>query len=266
MAEIFFPQLGTGVVAQYPIRKSRFFRTIKNILPDGRMILLPDTSAGRLQWELNYSNISGNDAEALQAHFRICNGPFRRFTFLDPTENLLSFSCDFDATVWLKGNSIQVENAISDPLGGQQGFRLTNNSQASADLYQILAIPTSFFYCLSVYVRTSATSQLSLFRRGQNDNHRETYASKPYWTRVSLRGALAEQTSTLSTGLTLAPGQQVEVFGIQLEAQLAASEYRPTNLKGGVHSNAHLGMEELVLTAEGPDSYSTTVFVESAEQ
>ena len=265
MAEIFFPQLAVGAVTQYPVRKTRFFRTIKNILPDGRLILLPDRSARRVEWELTYNNISAQDAEALQSHFRICSGPFRSFVFLDPTENLLPFSSNLNAPVWLQSNQIQIEDGIADPLGGGQGFRLTNRSQVAADLYQALEVPTYFAYCLSVYVRSSDTSSIELFLRSENDSRIRECTCNSSWTRVSAQARLSEQSYELSTGLTLAPGQQLEIFGPQLEPQVAASGYRTTGARSGIYRSAHLRLNELLLTAEGPDLYSTTIILESAE-
>ena len=181
------------------------------------MILLPDRSARRVEWELTYNNISAQDVDALQSHFRICSGPFRSFVFLDPTENLLPFSNSLSAPVWLQSNQIQIEDGIADPLGGEQGFRLTNNGQAAADLYQALDIPTYFAYSLSVYVRSSETSQIGLFFRSENDSRIQEYTCSSSWARLSAQAKLSQQSHELSTGFTLAPGQQMEIFGPQLE-------------------------------------------------
>src|ERR1700761_8140534 len=101
MASLFYPQLTSGAVAQYPIRKIRSVRTIKNVLLDGSMILFSDPDGAQLLWELSYTGLSDVDVQALQAHFNSCVGPFHAFTFIDPTDNMLVSSSDLTAAPWV---------------------------------------------------------------------------------------------------------------------------------------------------------------------
>jgi len=59
------------------------------------------------------------------------------------------------------------------------------------------------------------------------------------------------------------PGQQVTVYGLQLEAQLQPSRYRPTRGMGGVYSNAHWAVDELPVMAQAPNLFSTSFSIET---
>ena len=265
MANSFFPQLSVGAVAQYPLRKVRSYRTIKNVLSDGRLIVLPDRAAKRVAWHLSYVNLTADDIKALQSHFRFCQGPLQTFTFLDPTGNLLSFSDKLSASVWLQANQIQVQAGFSDTLKTQNAVRLTNTGQSTSDLYQALSLPANYSYCFSAYVRSDLFGTLALFRRTQTVVATESFTFGSSWRRIYLTGSLLDQGSNLQVGLTLQPGQQVEICGMQLEPQLAPSEYRSTDERCGIYSEARYGMNELLIRADGYNLYSTELLVESSE-
>lgn len=265
MDEIFFPQLSSGTLAQYPLRKIHTCRTIKNVMADGRLILLPDPSARKVQWNLNYSNISADDLQTLQAHFRLCSGPFRSFTFLDPAGNLLSWSSDLKNATWLEQNQIQVSAGVADPFGGQNAFRLTNVGQAVSNLYQTIAAPSYFVYSFSCYLRSTSAATTNLFLKGEQSSQEQVFSCDSVWRRVAVRSNLQEQSFGLSAGIMLSPGQAIEVFGFQLEPQPAPSAYRVTGVASGIYPSAHFAMNELVVSAEAPGVYSARVVVEAVE-
>ncbi len=118
MANLYFPQLTSGALAQYPIKKTRLVRTIKNVLPDGSMVLLADPGGARLLWQMAYTSLSTVDVGALQAHFEACVGPYHAFTFIDPTDNMLVSSFDLTATGWQTSSLIQLSAGMADPDGG----------------------------------------------------------------------------------------------------------------------------------------------------
>src|SRR4051794_20474681 len=139
MADLFYPQLTSGALAQYPLRKTRIARTIKNILPDGNMIVLPDSGARRTIWQLQYSNLSFADIQALQSHFKACKGPLSAFTFIDPTGNMLVSSTDLTTAVWQKSSLLQIQTGTTDPFGGTTAQTITNYGQNTQELNQTTA-------------------------------------------------------------------------------------------------------------------------------
>jgi hypothetical protein len=264
MPDLYFPQLQSGALAQYPIRKTRTVRTIKNVLADGSMILQADPDGARLTWNLSYTELSAEDVGALQAHFAACAGPLRAFTFIDPTDNMLVSSSDLTNPVWQIPAVVQVLPGMADPVGGSAAVRFTNTGQSQQEILQtIAAAPAGFQYCFSFYILCATESTVTI-RRGLTAPAITTVAIGANWRRVVSSGRLADSGTSFTVGIGLAPGQQVEIYGLQLEAQQAPSRYRPTMQSGGVYSMAHWGTDQLVVTAQAPDQFSTSFSIETS--
>jgi hypothetical protein len=264
MGNLYFPQLSSGAVAQYPIRKVRLTRTVKNVLADGSMIVYSDPDGGRLIWELSYTDLSTADSEAIRAHFDACVGPFRAFTFIDPTENMLLWSADLRTSAWQNSSLIDVVPGAGDPEGGSTGFLLTNTGQSNQEISQEIIVPANFQYCLSLYAASAQASTITVLRRGNSTEERTSVRVAPSWTRVVSSGQLNDAGTNLAVGISLAAGQRVQLYGIQLEAQLAPSRYRPTTQTSGVFRNAHWAVDQLTVIAEAPNLFSTSFSIEAA--
>ncbi|MFL6352384.1 MAG: hypothetical protein ACJ74Z_11120 [Bryobacteraceae bacterium] len=264
MDKLYFPQLASGAVAQYPIRKMRVARTIKNVLPDGTMILYSDPDAARLLWGLSYTNLSSGDVEAIQSHFKNCVGPFRAFTFIDPTDNMLLSSSDLRSAVWQTSSHINITPGAGDPVGGSSAFILTNTGQADQAISQVVHVRASYQYCLSVYVNSDQASMITLIRSGSFTEKRTSVPIKQGWHRVVSSGRLNDPGEIFTVAISLMAGQQLEIYGVQLEAQISPSRYRPTMETAGVFPNAHWGIDELTVIAEAPNLFSTSFSIETA--
>jgi hypothetical protein len=264
MGKLYFPQLLSGAVAQYPIRKLRFARTIKNVLPDGSMILYPDPDAARLVWELSYKSLSTSDAGAIQTHFNACVGPFHAFTFIDPTENMLLFSSDLRAVAWENSSVIELTPGAGDPDGGSAAFIITNRGQSSQEIRQSLPVPANYQYCFSLYASSAQNSTITLIRRGNSTEQSTTVAVGPSWSRVVSSGRLDDHGANFTVAISFIEGQQLQLYGVQLEAQVAPSRFRPTTEAGGIFPNAHWAVDRLTVIADAPNLYSTSFTIEAA--
>jgi hypothetical protein len=228
------------------------------------MILSTDPAGGRLIWQLAYTELSTADTEALQSHFNACAGPYHGFTFIDPTENMLVSSNDLTAPVWTTSSVIHISRGVSDPVGGASAFTVTNTGQTIQEISQTLAVPANYQYCFSLHAVSAQPSEIVLSRRGMAATESMSFSIGPNWTRLISSGRLNDSGTSVTAEISLAPGQQVGIYGIQLEAQVAPSRYRPTAQSGGVHANAHWGVDELMITADAPNLYSTTFTIETA--
>jgi hypothetical protein len=264
MGNLFFPQLSTGALVQYPIRKARLARTIKNVLPDGSMILFADPAGARLVWQLVYTELSAFDIEALQAHFSACVGPYYAFTFIDPTDNMLVSSVDLTATAWQTSSLISVSLGQTDPYGGTAAIAAINTGQATQSITQTLNVPANYQYCFSLYAASHEPSELTLIRKGLTDEQNMVAAIGSGWTRIISSGQLNDSGTSLTVAITLAPGQQVNLYGLQLEPQVSPSRYRATAQSGGVYANAHWAVDQLTISADGPNLFSTSFSIETA--
>lgn len=264
MASLFYPQLTSGAIAQYPIRKLRLARTVKNVLPDGSVISFSDPGGARLIWELAYVELGDADVQALQDHFQACLGPFHAFTFIDPTDNMLAASSDMAAAPWVRPSSIHIVSGAADPTGGTAAFTVTNTGQASEGITQILQAPSGYQYCFSIYAMSADPSAVTMLLQGAAAQQSTSMPVGSNWTRIVAGGKLNDSGVGLTAGLILEPGQQVQLYGPQLEAQVVPSRYRPTQATGGVYANAHWGVDQLSITAVAPDLSSTAFSIETS--
>jgi hypothetical protein len=264
MANLVFPQLSSGAMAQYPIRKRTSIGTVKNLLADGSMLVAADPGSAHLVWTLAYANLPTVDMQALQGHFQACSGPFRGFTFLDPTDNLFSYGADLTQPCWITPAGVTIETGLPDPTGGSSAFRFTNTTAVSQCISQTLAVPVSFQYCFSIYASSVDCQSCTLIRTSANTEQSNVCQLTQAWSRISSSGALLDTGFDLTAGVVLAAGQSVLLFGPQLEPQFAPSRYRPTYSNSGLYVNAHWAQPELVFTAEGPNLFSTSFSIETS--
>jgi hypothetical protein len=264
MAELIFPQLSSGAMAQYPIRKQMSIRTIKNLLADGTMLVAPDRGSQRLVWTLTYLDLPVADLQAIQNHFEACGGAFRGFTFVDPTENLLTFSADLTQAIWITAPGLSVEAGLADPNGGTGAFVLTNAGATTQSISQTLAAPAQFQYCFSMFVSSATSAECTLSRKSANDFQSTICAVGPQWSRISSNGVLRDTGLGLTVSLDLASGQSISVYGPQLEPQFAPSRFRPTFSSAGLYPNAHWAVSELIFTPESPNLFSTSFSIETS--
>lgn len=264
MGSLFFPQLSSGAMAQYPIKKTLLARTIKNVLSDGNMILLADPDGAHLIWQLAYSELSVVDVDALQSHFSACVGSYRAFTFLDPTDNLLVSSSDVTTAAWQTSSLIHLSSGLADPMGGVAAFTAINAGMGNELISQTLNIPANYQYCFSLYVASNESGEITLLRQGLSAQENTIVAIGPTWTRVNSSGQLNDAGTNLTVSISLAPGQQVGLYGPQLEPQIAPSRYRSTAQTGGVYANAHWGIDQLTIFADAPNLFSTSFTIETA--
>jgi hypothetical protein len=264
MGNLFFPQLSSGALAQYPIKKARLARTIKNVLSDGSIIAFADPAGARLVWQMVYTELSTSDVQALEEHFSACLGPYHAFTFIDPTDNMLVSSVDLTATAWQSSSLINVSPAQADPNGGTAAFSVVNTGQADQTITQTLSVPSNYEYCLSMYAAADGPDKLTLIRKGVSAEQDTLVAIGPSWTRVIASGRLDDSGKNFTAGISLAPGQKVTLYGLQLEPQAAPSRYRATAQSCGVYQNAHWGVNELTISADAPNLFSTYFTIETA--
>ena len=123
-----YPQLATGAISHFPVRKRIQLRTVVNRGADGSYIKASDPAATTTAWELNYSDLTDGEAATLQQFFIDAEGQLNDFTFLDPVGNLLASSDLFNAAVWEKDPLLDVASGLDDPRGSKLAWRLKNTA------------------------------------------------------------------------------------------------------------------------------------------
>jgi hypothetical protein len=259
-----FPQLSTGASGLYPLTRQTKLRTVVNTLGDGRTVVYSDPDAAWKTWELRAQGLSTTEWQAIEALFQAVSGQWQPFTFLDPAGNLLADSEEPSAGAWTNGALIQFTPGIADPLGTTRATRAVNAGQTAEAVAQSLNVPGNFHYCLSTWARTSGGSGVTLTASTTGASAAALFTLTAAWQRVSLPVSLGQATESVTFGAQLDAGATVDLFGLQVEAQQAASDYKKTGTQGGVYSNARFAADNLTVRAQSTDVYDATIRIVSS--
>ncbi len=260
-----FPQLVTGASALYPVTKNSIQRTVVNSLGDGSTVVLADPDAAAAAWELKAQGMTLAEWTAIETLFQATSGMWQTFTFLDPAGNLLAQSENLAAGAWTNGALIELTTGISDPLGTTRATRVVNTGLAAESAAQTLNVPGNFEYCMSVWARTTGGSSVTLSLSTTGASLQKTFALTTAWSRIALAGNLAQSTTSATFAAQLAPGATVDLFGMQVEAQLGPSDYKQTQEQGGVYAKARFAQDSLTVTAQGTDVYDAAIQIVDTE-
>jgi hypothetical protein len=263
---LIFPQLVTGASALYPLKKTSIQRTVVNTLDSGATVVFADPDGAAMAWELHAAGLTGAEANAIETLFQATSGMWQTFTFLDPTANLLLQSEDLSATAWTNGALIQLTAGIDDPLGTARATRVINAGGAPEAVAQALPVPGNFQYCLSTWARSIAGSTITLEQSTAGGSVTKTFSLTGEWTRIVLSGNCGLSAPVSVTfAARLEAGGSMDLFGMQLEAQLGASDYKQTGASGGVHGKARFAEDSITVTAQGTDVYDAVVKIVDTE-
>jgi len=256
---LYYPQLSSGSIGQFPITRRTVTRTFTNDLVDGNTIRMADSGAEQVQWQLQYSGLTDTEWSSIEQFFQGVQGRLTTFTFLDPTDNLLMWSEDWTQPVWTADPLLQVLLGVADPLGRNGAVQLTNTAQTTQRVLQTIAGPSWFQYCFSIYLRSDspATVNLVITSQGQDALHAVSIGSA--WSRAVTTTILPVQQDGISFGLQLPAGIRADAFGAQVEAQLAAGSYKKNIDRGGVYSATRFDSDSLVQTTGAQNQNSCSV-------
>ena len=249
-----FPQLASGALTQFPVKKQQRQRTVVNTSADGYDIRLDDPPAAETLWTLQYSNLSDAEIQALAAFFTSTEGSLQPFTFLDPAANLLAWSEDLANAVWTKDPQLTIAANVADPLGGKSAFTFTNAGAGSQGVSQTLNAPPTYPYALSVYARSQSAAALTI----QIGTNSIVFSLTPDWQRFSLTGSAAANASAVELQFQISGAASADIFGPQAEAQLAPSVYKKSTT-GGVYQNARFHDDVFTYTTTDVNRHSATV-------
>ncbi len=242
-----FPQIGAGAMAQFPLHRKRQWRAITNVMESGELISLPDSKGGQIEWRLSYQELTDAEVATLTGLFATTAGEAGSFGFVDPFANLLGWSEDLSQPDWQLGQ-LAVAGGFSDPVGTLRAWNIQNGNAAEQTLAQTLGIPGEYAACFSAYVRSDSAGMIGIARGVARIN----VPVGPQWKRIqnSRKGTSGAAQSTFS--LAIAAGSTVRMFGLQVEAQPWPSPYRPTGVAAGILEETRFGSGQLAVTSTAP--------------
>jgi hypothetical protein len=254
MSRLVYPQLGSGALSQYPLRKTRRARTLINEAADGTSVRLSDPAGETTEWQLEYAEISDEEAAALEELFGAAEGSLLGFTFLDPSANLLAWTDRLDDEVWQKDPLLTLSDGATDPRGGTRAWGVRNSGPAGQGIGQTLQVPGEYRYCFSIYAR-SATPATVRLKVGEESAERVVSSG---WGRIVYAASGAAGSDSVRFGVEIPAGTAVELWGPQVEAQGGAGVYRAST-RGGVYNDSHFRDDVFRVTRSGFNRNSCTV-------
>jgi hypothetical protein len=253
VSTLYFPQLATGNISQFPGRKYVMQRTVVNRAPGNRAVKMADPEAATKRWDLRYSGLTDAELGALQDLFIACEGRLRSFVFPDPFGNLLRWTEDLSKSVWQ--GSLQISGGIEDPNGQTSAWRLTNAAQASLSLTQSVDAPGWYRYAFSSWVRSNSTAAVTLRLENDEGVVAVRYPVSADWKRIYASGEIPGSAEEIRCCIEVPAACAVDVFGPQLEAQAGASGYRKATGTSGVY-RTRFDQDDFECVSNGLDNNS----------
>ncbi len=260
---LYYPQLSTGAVSQFPITRRTNIPTISNVLPSGDSIRMSDPGGAAVRWQLQYSSLTDDEWTPIEQLFEAVQGRLVTFTFLDPLDNLLMWSEDWTKPVWSADPLLDVSAGAADPLGGNAAMQITNTAQTTQRIVQAIAGASWFRYCCSFYLRSDTAAAIEIVSSAAGQESLAAVQVGTSWTRVMKSDSLTLHEDGISFGLQLPAGVRVYAFGAQAEPQPAAGYYKKTTDRAGVYPHARFDSDSLTLTTDAPNHNSCVVSVVS---
>ena len=254
-----FPQLATGAPALYPVTRMSLTRTVSNVLADGSTVVFADPDAETKEWELRAAEMTLNEWTAIDTLFQAVAGRFGTFTFLDPMGNLLLRSEEFGDPAWTNSPLIQLTPGVGDPLGTTRATQAVNAASVTGAIVQTLTVPGNFRYTLTVWAKTTGVSNVTLSAATSGGAAARNCALTGQWGRYALDVDFGLNTESVVFGVELEVGAIVDLFGMQVEAQPGASNYKRTGSSGGLYAQARFAEDDLMATAKGTDRFDSVI-------
>jgi hypothetical protein len=247
----YFPQLTSGAVCQLQTGRAMHTRTVLNRLADGSHIAYQPMGGGWNEWSIRLDELTADETAALRSLHAACQGRVRTFVFFDPLANLLRRSNELDHIVWDRDPALTLWGGIAGPVAGSSAWSILNAGAAAQRMTQAITAPSSFYYCLSAWLRGAAGTHADLVVSGAADQRRRLPLDGT-WRRVHLTAAPSGSADLVRFGIELPAGGQVDCFGFQAEAQTNPGPYKVTTSHGGVYAAARFGDDALTLVLTGP--------------
>jgi len=251
---LLYPQLVSGAVAQFPLRRSYSWAHVTNLQEDGSRYSESATENPFFTWQLRYDHLTLAEAEALKAFFESTRGRLGTFTFLDPAGNLLAWSEDLSKPFWESSAGL-----AHSEFDSESGPSFDLSSAGSATLSQTVPCPATALLCWSMLARANQPNGMQLALWDASGRVEQTFSIDGQWRRifVTQQGTGASLNKTVE--VSLLAGSQAQVAHLCLSAQPAPGAYAATSQLGGIYPNARFDQDALLVIASGPNDFSCAV-------
>jgi hypothetical protein len=257
---LFYPQLLSGAIAQFPLRRTYSVSNVTNLQEDGSRFRATGVDPAWVSWELRYDSLTGSEMDALRSFFEVAQGRQKTFTFLDPAGNLLAWSEDLSQAVWEK--SPLVSAAALDSERGK-AFRLSSGGAGAARISQLLACPASALLCFDLWARVEETGGVRLAISDSSGRVERGIALDRKWRRCFVAQQGAGDSLGKTVELTFAEGFQVEVAQLSVSPQRGAGNYVRSGGVSGILTATRFDQDSLTISATDENSFACVVQLRS---
>lgn len=223
--------LSTGALARYPMARSRKYATKQIDFADFSRQTAPLLSTALMNWDVTLAQLTDSEIADCSAFFDAQQGSYGTFTFIDPWDNLLKYSEEFENSVWLSGGAggmyvgenylLNSQNFSQSSWGvsntGSSNATITPNSQTapdgtvtaseiafpsvpntSGDFSQVLQVTTppvvpSQEFTFSIWIKGAAACSIILLLQDSpyTQAHGLTVSVTTSWQRLSVTGTFS---------------------------------------------------------------------------
>jgi len=126
---------------------------------------------------------------------------------------------------------------------------------------QSTQIAGSLQTCFSVFLRADAPVSVTISRSAGTASCSQAISVATQWARYSVRNGFAGITDASSYSISIPSLGSVSMFGPQVEAQRIPCAYIPTTSARAVYPTARFEMDELTITAIGPNRNICDIYI-----
>lgn len=243
---IHFPQLSSGAVVQLPVRQQRLFRTVRTVCEDGTVSRWSDAGHRFARWDLRFVDLSSEETQALLMLFESVEGKLGEFVFYDPIANLLCWSEDLSKPVWQREAGVTVAATADRPPIAESASTVSNPTAVDRRISQSVSIPGAYQATVSAWVKGAGSITMLRSSGGWTESRSVTLSDQ--WHRVSFASAIPGGSESSEFGFSIPSAGVVQISGVQVDAQPAASPYRRASAHSGVYASARLDDDALAVT------------------
>jgi hypothetical protein len=257
-----FPLVASTVNAQLPVVRTWKPAQLSLLTPGGNWHVRTLPTGEFYEWQLRFTGLTQDEAMRLRAFHQQMEGSFHCFRFADPNANLLAWSEDLTQAPWSCSAGLSLALSPSPVKGIAQAVTITNSATSEALVSQTVGCDPTIPYSVAMTVRSALGSPLGLLIGAQRGN----FLLTPSWQRVQFSAVPGGTADQVVFAVAIPAGGQIEIAGVQADAGADSPEYRLSQARQGIYSQARFKDDALILTCAQGGVYSANVaIIASAE-
>ena len=258
-----FPLVATTVSVQLPVQRT--WKPAQGLLttPGGAWYLRTLPSGEFYEWELKFAGLTWAEAQSLRDFHHDMRGAYHSFRFCDPLRNLLAWSEDLTQAAWTVSGGLAVTLFANPMAGVAQGVRIVNSGAAEGLAIQTVGCAPTFPYSVAATARSNGGSTMGLLIGSQ----RSDVALSGRWLAFQFSAIPGGSVDQVTFAIAIPPGGEVELAGVQADFGADTPEYRRSEGRQGVFTQARFKDDALVMDCAEAGVFSAeATLIASAEE